>query len=173
LKTLEITMASIRCWGDRFEIRECLETDRGPRQHTLVSFRGVLTPEILDRAADKACKPFDREQLLERAEQLGIASTQRRTHPEARALLASLQRGETLDPWITSLLRSALEARPQKPLPTHLEEAQEWLGQPESERGKALRGLLRTADRILQARGSLRSRPGTPFPRFSSGGACS
>ena len=40
-------MASIRRQGARCEIRECLVTERGPRQHGLASFTGVLTPQIV------------------------------------------------------------------------------------------------------------------------------
>jgi len=46
--------------GDRYEIRECRVTERGPRQFTLVSFRGVLTPEVLDEAEERARRPGKR-----------------------------------------------------------------------------------------------------------------
>ena len=38
---------------------------------------------------------------------------------------------------------------------------------------KALRGLLRTASRVLRSRGPLRALPAQAFPRFSSGEAAS
>lgn len=134
----------------------------------LVSFTGLLTPEILDAAERAAQRPFDRERLVARARELGIGVSRRRRNRPARALLASLQRGAPLDPRLVTLLREALEPLPAAPLPEHLEEASEWLGQPESERGLALRGLLRTADRIRQARGPVRARDERRYPRFHS-----
>ena len=161
-------MASIRRQGRRCEIRECLATDRGPRQYLLASFRGVLTPELLDRAEARARRPFDRAVVMARARAMGIPVTQRRCFPEARALLGTLQRGAGLDPRLVTLLRAALEPLPAAPVPEHLTEAAEWIGQPEAERGRALRGLLRTADRILRSRGPLPTPPRERFPRFSS-----
>ena len=65
-------------------------------------------------------------------------------------------------------LRLALEPLPAAPLPEHLEDAGDWVGQPEGERGLALRGLLRSADRILRSRAAQRPMPQRPFPRFQS-----
>ena len=64
-------MASIRSQGERHEIRECVSTERGPRQITLASFRGVLSPEVLDRAEAKARKPLNREEIAARARAVG------------------------------------------------------------------------------------------------------
>lgn len=161
-------MASIRRQGARCEIRECLVTERGPRQHRLASFTGVLTPEVLDRAEACARRPFDRATVVARARKLGVRVTPRRSFPEARLLLGALQRGAGLDPRLVTLLRAALEPLPAAPVPEHLTDAAEWIGQPEAERGRALRGLLRTTDRILRSRGPLRVPPRASFPRFSS-----
>jgi hypothetical protein len=161
-------MASIRRHGLRCEIRECLSTERGPRQRVLASFRGALTPEILDRAEAKARRPFDREALVRRARGAGIPVTRRRGFPEARALLAVLQRGGGLDPRLVTRLRESLAQLPAAPVPEHLAAAADWIGQPESERGRALRGLLRTADRIAISRGPLRERSRKSFPRIRS-----
>lgn len=161
-------MASIRAQGDRYEIRECINTAKGPRQFTLASFRGVLTPEILDRAEAKARLAFDRDRLIARARKLGVPVSERRRFPEARALLATLHRGGRLSPRLVGLLRDALEPLAAEPTPEHLEDAARWLGQPEAERGKALRGLLRSADRVMQSRGPLRTRARESFPRFHS-----
>lgn len=165
-------MASIRKQGRRYEIRECRSTERGPRQYVLASFTGVLTPEILDAAEAVAQRPFDRDALVARARRLGVGVSPRRRFSEARALLAAVQRGAPVDPRLVTLLREALEPLPAEPVPEHLVEAAEWLGQPEADRGRALRGLLRTADRILQSRGAgLRERDERPFPRFRSSGS--
>jgi len=161
-------MASIRKQGDRYEIRECIVSPRGPRQLSLASFRGVLTPEVLDEAEAKARKPLKRADLVERARRMGISVTERRRYPEARSLLAALQRGADLEPTLARLLETALQRLESRAVPAHLEDAAEWIGQPERERGVALRGLLRTADRILQSRPPLRVRKKRQFPRFSS-----
>ena len=71
-------MASIRKQGKRYEIRECLSTDRGPRQRTLVSFQGVLSPEVLDLAEAKASKPLKRDELVARAAAMDIPVGSRR-----------------------------------------------------------------------------------------------
>jgi hypothetical protein len=161
-------MASIRKQGDRYEIRECFVTPRGPRQLSLASFRGVLTPEVLDEAEAKARKPLKRADLIARAGRMGIPVTSQRRHPEARNLLAALQRGANLEPTLVHLLDAALQRLESRAVPAHLEDAAEWIGQPERERGVALRGLLRTTDRILQSRPPLRVPEKRQFPRFSS-----
>ena len=161
-------MASIRKQKDRYEIRECLATPQGPRQLSLASFRGVLTPEILDEACARARKPFNRDALAARAANMGIPISERRRHPEARGLLAALQRGAGLEPTLVRLLETALGRLESHPVPAHLTDAAEWIGQPERERGAALRGLLRTADRILRSRPPLRAPARKIFPRFSS-----
>jgi hypothetical protein len=161
-------MASIRKQNDRYEIRECLATLRGPRQLSLASFRGVLTPEILDQAEAKARKPLNRADLVARAVRMGIPVSDRRRHPEARGLLAALQRGAVLEPTLVQLLRTALQRLDAHAVPAHLVDAAEWIGQPERDRGEALRGLLRTADRILRSRPPLRTPRQETFPRFSS-----
>ena len=162
-------MASIRRQGGSFEIRECLSTDRGPRQRPLARFRRLLTPEVLDQAAAAARRPFDRQALMERARRQGVPVSRERRHPEARKLLAQLRTGRELDPTLVTLLRGALELFASEPLPPHLDDVAEWVGQSESVRGKALRGLLRTASRVLRSRGPLREPPAQAFPRFSSG----
>jgi len=110
---------------------------------------------------------------VERARRRGIPVTRERRHPEARKLLAHLRAGRPLDPTLVALLRGALELLASEPVPSHLSDVAEWVGQGEAARGKALRGLLRTAGRVLRSRGSLREPPAQAFPRFSSGEAVS
>lgn len=162
-------MASIRKQGSAFEIRECRSTDRGPRQFTLARFRDALTPEVLEQAAARAQRPFDADAVIARARTRSIPVSRRPRHHAARRLLAELRRGDALDPGLASLLEQALALQPKRPLPSHLSDAADWLGRSDADRGKALRGLLRTASRILHSRGALPTVPGERFPRFSSG----
>ncbi len=161
-------MASIRRQGSRWEIRECRSTPKGPRQHRLASFRGALTPEILEEAEWAAQRPFDRTALIARARALGIPVSPQRRQDDARRLAGRLARGEPLDATLVGLLRSLLADRPVAELPEHLADVRDWLGASEAERGRTLRGLLRTADLILGSRSALRTRPRRAFPRFSS-----
>jgi hypothetical protein len=161
-------MASIRRQGSRFEIRECRDTPEGPRQRTLARFDRILTPEVLDQAAARAQRSFDRKALVQRARQQGIPSVDTYRSDDARRLIAALREGRSLQPSVVGLLQEALAALDSRPLPPHLEDAAEWLGASEAARGKALRGLLRSASRALRSRGPLRTLEEPPFPRFSS-----
>jgi hypothetical protein len=89
----------------------------------------------------------------------------------ARRLLGELRDGRTLEPSLVGLLKRALAAMDERPLPAHLVAAADWLARSEASRGKALRGLLRAASRVARSRGPRRDRPAEPFPRFSSGEA--
>lgn len=161
-------MPSIRARGDRYEIRECRSTVHGPRQVTLVRFRGVLTPDVLDAAAARAQRPFDRDVVIARARRAGIPVSATRRSDSARRLLAELRAGTPVDPTLAGLLREALELQERHALPDHLAEAAEWIGRSEAERGRALRGLTRAASRAAQGRGALRELPPEPFPRLRS-----
>ena len=160
-------MASLcRRRDGRVEIRETRSTERGPRSTTLASFRGALTPDVLEQAAGRARRPFDRARLRERARELGIPVRTQRDDRAARALLAQLRDG-TVDPVLVGLLARALADAPAAPVPEPLAEVAEWLGASPAERGRALRGLLRVHDRIARGRPAPRRRR-TRFPRFQS-----
>jgi hypothetical protein len=161
-------MAFLYRRGDRVEIRESRATPRGPRSRTLASFRGALSPDVLAQAAARASGRFDAEALRAQARAKGVAVSGRRSDRAARALLAELQRGEAPDPVLVSLLSGLLERLPSAPVPEHLAEAAEWVGRPEAERGRALRGLLRATDTIVRSRGPRRAPPAERFPRFAS-----
>ncbi len=143
-------------------------TARGPRSRTLATFRGALTPEILERAERRATRPFVRERLLARAAALGVPVTLRREERAARELLGLLRQGASVDPVLKSLLKSALEASPAAAVPAPLAEVSEWIGVDAARRGETLRDLLRLSDRIVRSRPPLRERPRVPFPRFAS-----
>jgi hypothetical protein len=161
-------MASLRAQGRAYEIRECRSTEHGPRQYVLARFRDVLTPEVLERAEARAQRPFDRVKLLARARRRGIPVSPHRTDTAARRLLAELRAGASVEPGLVALLRDALGMLEAEPVPEHLDDAVEWIGRSQRERGRALRGLLRTASRIRRSVGSRREDEPLAFPRFSS-----
>lgn len=152
----------------RVEIRESRATARGPRSRVLASFSGDLTRDVLARAAACAERPFDAQALVRRARVLGIPVRDHAREPEARALLARLRRGDPLDPAMITLLRRALEAATAGPVPERLSEVAEWVGAPDTERGRALRDLLDLYGRIAASRPAPRERERRRFPRFSS-----
>jgi hypothetical protein len=154
----------------RVEIRESAATPAGPRARTLAVFRGALAPDVLERAAALARRPFDRAALRERARLLGVLVSERRADAAARALLRDLRQGVSLDPALATLLREALAPLPAGPVPEELAEAAEWIGVGPQRRGAALRGLLRAADRLLRERPPRRERAAPRFPRFASRG---
>lgn len=161
-------MASLRAQGRSYEIRECRSTERGPRQFVLARFRDVLTPEVLDQAEARARRPFDRARLVASARRRGIPVSPHRTDAAARRLLAELRAGGTVEPGLVALLREALGMLEAAPLPEHLDDAADWIGRSQAERGKALRGLLRTASRIARSAGPRRAPDEPRFPRFRS-----
>jgi len=166
-------LASIRQQGNAYEIRECRSTEKGPRQFALARFTGILTPEVLEEAAARAHRPFDVRELLASARRRGIPVSPHRTHTAARQLLAELRAGRPIEPSLVAQLRQALAMLDGGSLPEHLQDAADWMGRSESARGKALRGLLRAASRVIHSRGSRHALADEPFPRFSSGAAFS
>lgn len=163
-------MASIRKQGNRYEIRECLQTPQGPRQRALVRFDRVLTPDVLDQAEAAARKPFDREAVRRQAQARGIPVTRLRESGDAHRLLAHLRAGGALEPTLVAALQEALAGLEASPVPEHLEDAFEWAGRSEAVRGRGLRGLLRTASRVAQSRAAAAIEVGdADFPHFSSG----
>ena len=54
----------------RFEIRESVHTEKGPRARSLANF-SLLTDEVLARAAGRATRPFDAGAVLGAAQRAG------------------------------------------------------------------------------------------------------
>jgi hypothetical protein len=133
-----------------------------------VSFRGALTPELLDAAGRRATCAFDRARLAARAEALGVAVSERREDRAARELLAALRAGAPIDPVLVGLLKRELRRLPAAAPPAPLADVAEWVGADERRRGRALRDLLRLSDRVARSRPRRRPRPDAPFPRFRS-----
>lgn len=65
----------------RFEIRESVHTERGPRARSLANF-SLLTDEVLARAAGRATRPFDAGAVLGAAQRAG-APTPAANRPRA------------------------------------------------------------------------------------------
>jgi hypothetical protein len=158
----------VRRGPGRTEIRESVATERGPRSRCLVGFRGPLTPDVLERAAARARRPFDARALERRARAAGIEVVQRSREPEARALLARLRRGDPLDPGMAALLRAALADQPGGPVPEQLEDVADWVGASPASRGSALRQLLDLYGRIAASRALGREPEKPRFPHFES-----
>jgi hypothetical protein len=141
----------------RFEIRESIATGAGPRSRTLASFR-ELDDGVLDRAASGARRPFDRAAIEARAAALAVPRTGDAASRIARELIAELRHGRLPAPALTRLLRDELPSDV-PPTPDTIEQAFEWIGRSDAQRGLALRDLLRLADALPQ-----RARP--PYSRF-------
>jgi hypothetical protein len=158
----------VRRPGGKVQIRECVRTERGPRSRMLASFRGALNDRALDEATRKAVRPLDREGLIAKAQAMGIGWTWS-TSVAARELVNRLRRGRTLDPVLVGLLRGRLSGMAETELPDELEEAADWVGTSDEERGATLRGLLRLSDAIARSRDALPLRGGAPYPLIDSG----
>jgi len=151
----------------RIEIREAHTTPQGPRSRTLASFRDALTEADLDRAESAASRPFDREALCARARDRGIPVRRSSANSHARALLAALRSGATLDPVLVRLLTEHLADRNSAPVPDDATDVVEWIGASDAERGRALRDVLRLYDQIARSRAPVRSSREERFPKFS------
>jgi hypothetical protein len=148
----------------RVEIREAVSTPRGPRSRTLASFRGPLDDDILERAQLAATRPFDPTALRTRAAELGVPLAA--AYADPRDLIARLRRGTRIDPVLATVLRSHLEGAVCAPIPDELEDVVEWIGASDSERGRALRDVLRLYDTITRSREPVREPDAARFPRF-------
>ena len=149
------------------QIRECVRTERGPCSRMLASFRGALNDQTLDRAARKAVRPLDREDLVAKAQALGIGWTSS-TSVAARQLLKRLRRGRALDPVLVGLLKESLSEMLEMALPDDLDEAADWVGTSDEERGATLRGLLRLSDAIVRSRDVRSPGRSEPYPHIDS-----
>jgi hypothetical protein len=147
----------------RFEIRESHATEAGPRSRTLASFR-ELDDDVLDHAAANARSRFDRAAIQERAAQLAVPRNTDRASRAARTLIAELRQGRRPAPGLVRLLRDELPAD-QRPTPDTIEQAHEWIGKTDRQRGEAIVDLLELGDAFPR-----RERPSrSNFPRVRSG----
>lgn len=145
----------------RWEIRESVSTDAGPRSRTLASFR-ALTPEVIDHARRRASRPLDEAEIRRAANRAGAPVAASAANEATASLLRELQRGTSPAAGLVRVLCASLGA------PSDATDAERaaaaWIGVPAEERGEALRDLLLLADRIPAAGRDRRAR----FPRLRS-----
>jgi|SRR3954451_3346737 hypothetical protein len=146
----------------RFEIRESFVTPAGPRARTLTPFR-VLTDEVLERARERARRPFDAAKIKQRAAELRAPQVEGSVSATTRKLVAQLRNGERPPPALVAALGRALPSAPSVIKPDSLDGALEWIDADAALRGRTLRELLRLASRLPQ-----RPRGNLTFPRLSS-----
>lgn len=157
----------VRRPGGNVQIRECVRTERGPRSRVLASFRGALNDGALDQAGRGAVRPLDRETLIAKAQTMGVGWTDS-TSAAARELVKRLRRERALDPVLVGLLRERLSDMAEAQLAGDLNEAADWVGTSDEERGTALRELLRLSDAIVRSRDASVRRGGEPYPHIDS-----
>ena len=145
----------------RWELRESVSTERGPRSRTLASFR-ELTPQVLAHARARADHPLTEAEVVRAARRAGAPIAPDPVGERAAGLLADLVSGRRPRPALARLLRSALGEGGESPSHAELAVAR-WIGASAEERGETLRDLLLLADRLPAPR---RRRP--RFPRIAS-----
>lgn len=145
-----------------FEIRESHATARGPRSRTLASFR-TLTPQTLIRAAARASKPLDAEQVRRAAQRKGAPVASSSSDIAAAALLRELEQGRPPRASLTRLLRDALTGTAHR-LNSNAAAAAAWIGSTPQRRGEALHDLLLLVDSLPSRRPVDRPQ----FPRIES-----
>jgi hypothetical protein len=141
--------------GGKYEIRESIQSPRGPRPRTLARFRD-LDDATLERAAAAATTAFDRERVLASARRAGVAPPSPSVDQAARHLLLELRAGRRPSPGLRRLLIDALDPESTPTLEAG-DSIAHWIGVDAGERGRTLRDLLDLADRIPhRRRGPLR-----------------
>lgn len=149
-----------------FEIRESRTTPKGPRARTLATFK-ELSAEVIERARQKATKPFDAEEIQIAARKSGATVAPKPIDRAARELIAELAKGRRLDPELRRLVSDLLEGENGgKGSTTDAERsAAEWIDSTPRQRGNALVDLLTLSDALPHDQ-----RLGKPleFPRLDS-----
>jgi len=147
----------------RYEIRESVVTDRGPRARSLATF-AVLDDVVLAKARARALRPFVDATVVTAAWRVGAPVTaEPAAERQARALLAEVRAGRRPPPAISALLCDAL-ATDASLIDDNHEAAAQWIGVTEAQRGETLAQLLELADVLPQRRRP----PDMAFPRIDS-----
>lgn len=90
----------------RYEIRESVQTARGPRARSLANF-AVLTAEVLSSAADRATRPFDAEAVVRAARRRHVPTRGLRRGPAPQG--GDAVPGEQADRFVRASRRLAQE----------------------------------------------------------------
>jgi len=138
----------------RWEVRESIATERGPRARTLATFR-TLSPAVVQRAVAAATRPTSAVEIRDAARRAGAGAS--RADEAARSLLFELAHGREPSPGLRRALLGWLsEPRDNDPVGGGVAE---WLGASPADRGQALRDLLGFVDALPP-----RPRPPLRFP---------
>ncbi|MEX0873854.1 MAG: hypothetical protein WD646_13960 [Actinomycetota bacterium] len=132
----------------RFEIRESVAGPKGPRSRTLAVF-SKLSADLLERADQRATRPFDRTQVLRRAMELEVPWVGPSGLSEARSVLARLADGELPPTFVAALRESTASSRVE--LPDSIPPMLDWVGADDTKRGRALRDLVQLGDVIVRS----------------------
>lgn len=142
-----------------WEIRESRATAQGPRSRTLATFR-ELTPDIVERARARACKPLEPRDLHKAAIRAGAPVAAPTPDRAARALLAELAAGHLPRRALAGLLHDLLAA-PASPSSDAARSVLPWVDASPAQRGEALRDLLALSDQLpAKRRGAALCFPG-------------
>jgi hypothetical protein len=148
---------------DSWEIRESQLTAAGPRSRTLATFTS-LTPEILQRARERARKPVQDSALRLAARRAGAPVAAKRADEAAAELLDQLAAGQAPRPILKQLLVEAL-ADGSIEQNDNAQAAAAWITATPRRRGETLRDLLMLSDHLPRRA----NRPArTRFPRIQS-----
>lgn len=137
----------------RFEVRESIHTEKGPRSRTLANFR-ELTGEVIEKAQARAEKPPTAQELQKAALKAGAPVRGAELDEAARETVRLIARGEHPDPMLRHLLLDALsteesrEPEAQSRLSDAARSASQWIGVRPEERAKTLWELLELADAL-------------------------
>ncbi len=145
-----------------WEVRESRSTAAGPRSRTLATFR-TLTPEIVERANERASKPVDPQALRRSALRAGAPVASGDADRAAAELLAELPAGRRPRPALRRLLLDALGSG-HSPMSDSARAAARWAAATPQRRGESLHDLLLLTDRLPSAR----RRASERFPRLHS-----
>jgi hypothetical protein len=123
----------------RYEIRESVHTDRGPRARSLAAFV-ELDDDVLARAEAAAATPFRADDVRTSARRAGAVLRPSATDAVAQELLAHLRGGRRLAPGLRRLLVDQLGNEPAPSLAAG-DGIADWIGASAAARGTALRDL--------------------------------
>lgn len=132
---------------ERWELRESVSTERGPRSRTLATF-DRLTDDVLAHAQSRASKPFDPDAIRAAARRAAVPVELPAAERAARELTGLLAQGATVTPAIAGVLRELLgESEPIRPSDA-AQAAAQWVGASLDDRAAALHDLLLLADAL-------------------------